>query len=209
MCRSTRPGKYVLVANYDSGSVAVFPVLKDGKLGEASAVDQHSGHGPNAEHQEGPHAHQIDLSSDNRFALNTDLGLDQVLVYRFDAAKGTLAANDPPFAEVAPGAGPRHFVFHPSNKFVYVIDELGSTVTEFSYDAASGEPEAPDRSLNFARGLQRTQRHCGNPGGPCRQISLRLEPRARQHCRLRPRFRNRRTQIAGKRPHRRQDTTQL
>jgi len=131
-------GKYVLVANYDSGSVAVFPVLKDGKLGEASAVDQHTGHGPNPEHQEGPHAHQIDVSRDNRFALNTDLGLDQVLVYRFDAAKGTLAANDPPFAEVAPGAGPRHFVFHPGNKFVYVIAELGSTVTEFSYDAATG-----------------------------------------------------------------------
>ena len=81
-------GKYVLVANYDSGSVAVFPVLKDGKLGEASAVDQHSGHGPNPEHQEGPHAHQIDLSRDNRFALNTDLGLDQVLVYRFDRGQG-------------------------------------------------------------------------------------------------------------------------
>src|SRR6185437_2090867 len=62
-------GKYVLVANYDSGSVAVFPVLKDGKLGEASAVDQHTGHGPNPEHQEGPHAHQIDVSRDNRFAL--------------------------------------------------------------------------------------------------------------------------------------------
>ncbi|MGH9504702.1 MAG: lactonase family protein [Terriglobales bacterium] len=133
-----KTGKYVLVANYDSGTVAAFPVLKDGKLGEASAIIQHHGHGPNAEHQEGPHAHQIDVSRDNRFALVTDLGLDEVFSYLFDPAKGTLTANDPPFAKVDPGAGPRHFVFHPNNRFVYVIAELGSTVTEFSYDAAKG-----------------------------------------------------------------------
>ena len=78
------------------------------------------------------------MSRDNRFALNTDLGLDQVLVYRFDAAKGTLAGNDPPFAEVAPGAGPRHFVFHPSDKFVYVIAELGSTVTDYPTTPPTG-----------------------------------------------------------------------
>lgn len=133
-----KTGKHVLVANYDSGSVAVFPVLKDGKLGAASSVIQHRGHGPNPERQEGPHAHQIELSSDNRFALVADLGLDQLLVYRFDAAKGSLAENDPPFAKVDPGAGPRHFVFHPDNKFVYVIDEMASTVTTFAYDVANG-----------------------------------------------------------------------
>ena len=142
-------------------------------------MDQHAGHGPNPEHQEGPHAHQIDVSSDNRFALNTDLGLDQVLVYHFDAAKGTLVANNPPFAEVAPGAGPRHFVFHPSNKFVYVIAELGSTVTEFSYRCRQWWPEAPDRSLDFAGGIQGTERYRGNQGGRRRKISLWLEPRAR------------------------------
>jgi 6-phosphogluconolactonase len=131
-----RTGKYVLVANYDSGSVAVFPVLKDGKLGEASSVIQHSGHGPDPERQKGPHAHQIALSKDNRFAIAADLGLDELLVYRFDAAKGTLEANHPPFGRVDPAAGPRHFVFHPNDRFVYVTNEMASTVTGFSYDAA-------------------------------------------------------------------------
>jgi 6-phosphogluconolactonase len=133
-----KTGKYVMVANYDTGSVAVFPMLPDGKLGEASAVIQHTGHGPDPKRQEGPHAHEIEASPDNRFALTADLGLDEVLVYHFDPAKGTLSANDPPFAKVAPGAGPRHFVFHPSTKFVYVIDEIASTVTAFSYNAVKG-----------------------------------------------------------------------
>jgi len=133
-----KTGKYVMVANYDSGSVAVFPMLPDGELGEASAVIQHTGNGPDPKRQEGPHAHEIEASPDNQFALAADLGLDEVLVYHFDPAKGTLSANDPPFAKVAPGAGPRHFVFHPSTKFVYVIDEIASTVTAFSYNAAKG-----------------------------------------------------------------------
>ncbi len=133
-----KTGKYVLVANYDGGSVAAFPVLADGKLGDASAVVQHSGHGPNAERQEAPHAHEIQLPPDNRFAIAADLGLDELLVYRFDAAKGTLAPNAPPFAQVDPGAGPRHFAFHPSGMFVYTLNEMGGSVTSFSYDASAG-----------------------------------------------------------------------
>lgn len=133
-----KTGKYVMVANYDTGSVAVFPVLADGKLSEASAVIQDTGHGPNPKRQEGPHAHEIETSPDNRFALAADLGVDEVLVYHFDPAKGTLAANDPPFAKVAPGAGPRHFIFDPSAKFLYAIDEMASTVTAFSYSSAAG-----------------------------------------------------------------------
>jgi 6-phosphogluconolactonase len=131
-------GKFVLVANYTGGSVAVFPVLADGKLGEASSFVQHTGHGPNAARQEGPHAHSIDLSPDNRFAMVDDLGLDQVLVYKFDSAKGTLTPNDPPFVKVDAGAGPRHFALHPTGKFAYVISEMGHTVTVFSNDAANG-----------------------------------------------------------------------
>ena len=134
-----RTGKFVLVANYTGGSVAVFPVAADGGLGEASSFVQHSGHGPNAERQEGPHAHSIDLSADNRFAMVDDLGLDEVDVYKFDSGKGTLTANDPPFTKVAAGAGPRHFVMHPSGKFAYVIAEMGHTVTVFSNDAAEGK----------------------------------------------------------------------
>jgi 6-phosphogluconolactonase len=133
-----KTGKYVLVANYDGGSVAVFPVLGDGRLGEASAVVQHSGHGPNAERQEGPHAHEIQLTPDNRFAIAADLGLDELLVYRFDAAKGTLTANDPPFAKVEGGSGPRHFALHPNGKFVYSLNEMGGSVTGFAYDPRKG-----------------------------------------------------------------------
>jgi 6-phosphogluconolactonase len=133
-----KTGRYVLVANYGGGSVAVFPILKDGRLGEASAFVRHSGASINPQRQEGPHAHSIYLSPDNRFAICADLGLDEVLVYRFDSEHGTLAPNNPPFAKVNPGAGPRHFAFHPSGKFGYVIDEIQSTVNVFSYEPASG-----------------------------------------------------------------------
>ena len=133
-----KTGKYVLVANYDSGSVAVFPVLADGKLGEASGFVQHTGHGPDKERQEGPHAHEIQVSADNRFAIVADLGLDELLVYRFDSAKGTLTPNDPPFALVEPGAGSRHFVFHPEGKHAYTLNEMGGNITVLSYDSAKG-----------------------------------------------------------------------
>jgi len=133
-----KTGKYVLVANYDGGSVAVLPVLEDRRLGEASVVVQHTGHGPNPERQERPHAHQIELSPDNRFAIANDLGLDQLLVYHFDVAKGTLVAGDPAFASVEAGAGPRHLAFHPNGRFVYAINELGGSVTGFAYDAHQG-----------------------------------------------------------------------
>jgi 6-phosphogluconolactonase len=92
----------------------------------------------NRARQQGPHAHSANLAPDNRFAFVADLGLDKVLVYKFDAAKGTIEANAPPFAAVSPGAGPRHFAFHPSGKFAYVINEMGNTVTAFSYHAAGG-----------------------------------------------------------------------
>src|SRR5229473_3978998 len=112
-----KTGKYVLVANYTGGSIAVFPILADGKLGEASAFIQHTGKGTNPERQEGPHAHSIDLSPDNRFAMVDDLGLDELRVYKFDAAKGSLTANDPPFAKLDAGTGPRHFALRPDGKF--------------------------------------------------------------------------------------------
>ncbi len=134
-----KTGKYVLVANYTGGSVAVFPVLEDGRLGEASAFVQHSGHGTNPERQEGPHAHSIDLSPDNRFAFVDDLGLDELLVYKFDSAKGSLAPNDPPFAKLDAGAGPRHFALRPDGKFAYVISEMGRSVTVLANDAAGGK----------------------------------------------------------------------
>jgi 6-phosphogluconolactonase len=131
-------GKTLLVANYDSGSVAALPVGQDGRLRDASAAIQHHGTSVNPERQEGPHAHCINTSPDNHFVLAADLGLDQVLVYRFDPARGSLAPNDPPFGKTPPGAGPRHFAFHPNGRFVYVINEIQCTASTFSYDAQRG-----------------------------------------------------------------------
>ncbi|HLW86773.1 MAG TPA: lactonase family protein [Candidatus Sulfotelmatobacter sp.] len=123
-----RTGKYVLVANYTGGSVAVFPVHKDGRLGEPSEVVQHQGHGTDPKRQEGPHAHSIDLSPDNRFAFVDDLGLDELLIHRFDATRGDLTTDNPPFV-FDPGTGPRHFALHPNGNFAYVIGEMQGTVT--------------------------------------------------------------------------------
>lgn len=133
-----RAGRNVLVANYGSGSVAVLPVSADGRLGEATAFVQHEGSSVNAQRQKGPHAHGVYLSKDERFALCADLGLDKVLVYRFDSSKGTLVPNDPPSAAVAPGSGPRHFAFDPGGKFGWAINEMGNTITGFEWDGARG-----------------------------------------------------------------------
>jgi 6-phosphogluconolactonase len=133
-----KTGKTVLVANYNGGSVAAFPVKDDGRLGEASAFVQHAGSSVDKSRQEGPHAHSFYPSLDNRFAIAGDLGLDEVVVYKLDAANSGLTANDPPFAKVPPGGGPRHFAFHPSAKFGYTNNEMTSSVTAFTYDAARG-----------------------------------------------------------------------
>jgi len=109
-----KTGRFVLVANYDGGSVATFAIQEDGSLSLVKGFVQHSGSGVDKERQEGPHAHWIGVSPDNRFALAADLGLDDVLVYKLDDVRGGLTPNTPPFAEVKPGSGPRHLVFHPT-----------------------------------------------------------------------------------------------
>jgi 6-phosphogluconolactonase len=134
-----KTGKYVLVANYSSGTIAVFPILADGRLGEHTAfVKDQGATGPNKERQEAPHAHWIETSPDNRFVLVADLGLDEVLVYKFDATSGTLTPNEPAFARLKAGSGPRHAVFYPNGKFVFALSELSSTATSYAYDAKKG-----------------------------------------------------------------------
>jgi len=132
-----RAGKCVLVANYGGGSVESIPVT-DGKLGEPGTFIQHQGSSVNKGRQSEPHAHSINVSPDNRFAFAADLDLDKILVYKLDAEKGTMTPNDPPFAEIPPGSGPRHFAFHPSGKFAYVCGEMTSTVHAMTYDADKG-----------------------------------------------------------------------
>jgi len=133
-----KEGKHLLVANYASGSVAVLPVAADGALGPATAFVQHTGKSINPDRQRGPHAHCVTLDPANNFAYVCDLGLDKVMIYRFDSAKGTLTPNDPPFVALKPGSGPRHMAFRPDGKFAYVISELSSTITAFAVDSKSG-----------------------------------------------------------------------
>src|SRR5271165_5887275 len=145
-----RTGKFVLLANYTSGTVAVFPILADGKLGAHTALLADLGTlGPNKERQEGPHAHWIAVSTNNRSVYVADLGLDRVLVYKFDAAQGTLtraeanssatgATSAKPkdlfSAILSPGTGPRHVAFSHDGNFMYVLGEMSSTVTVFAGD---------------------------------------------------------------------------
>src|SRR5215467_13751450 len=132
-------GKHVLVANYTGGSVAVFPVLEDGRLREATTLVQHHGHGANPQRQEGPHPHSIDLSPDKRHAYVDDLGLDELLIYDYHPGKDRLLGPDnPPFAKFDAGAGPRHFALHPSGRLAYVVAEMASTVSAFSVDLKTG-----------------------------------------------------------------------
>jgi 6-phosphogluconolactonase len=129
-------GRNVLVANYGGGTVAVLPVGTDGRLGPASSVRAHEGSGPNAQRQERPHAHGIYLDAAARFALSPDLGADRVFVYRFDAQDGTLEPHGE--TPLDPGSGPRHLAFHPTGRYVYVINELLSTLSAFSWDPERG-----------------------------------------------------------------------
>jgi 6-phosphogluconolactonase len=133
-----KSGQTVLVANYGGGSVAALPISKDGKLSPAATAIQHTGSSVNKSRQAGPHAHSINVDPANKFAVAADLGLDKVLVYRLDPATSKLTANDPPAAKVAPGSGPRHFAFHPTAKYAYVINEIACTVTAFQYDPRAG-----------------------------------------------------------------------
>ena len=134
-----KSGKHVMVANYVGDSVAVFPVLEGGKLGEASDfIARRTGHGANPQRQEAPHAHSIDLSPDSHYGFVNDLGLDELFEYKFDSANGTLTPTDPPTVKFDPGAGPRHLVFGPKAKFAYVIAEMSNTITVFSFDQRRG-----------------------------------------------------------------------
>jgi 6-phosphogluconolactonase len=132
-------GKTLLLANYASGSVAALPIREDGSLAEAASFIQHQGGSKvDPKRQDGPYAHSIVFSPDNRFAYAADLGLDQILSYRLDPATAKLDAASPAFVASPPGAGPRHLTFAPDGKNLYAIDELSNTITRYSRDADSG-----------------------------------------------------------------------
>lgn len=132
-----RKAKTLLVANYTGGSITALPVRSDGTLGMATEVKQHEGSSIK-EQQKGAHAHCIILDRSERYALAADLGIDKVMIYRFDTATGKLTPGKQPSAELQKGAGPRHLTLHPNGKYLYVINELDSTMTAFAYSGSNG-----------------------------------------------------------------------
>ena len=133
-----KTGKFVLVANYVGGNVAVLPVRSDGGLNDATDVQQFQGSSIDAR-QEGPHAHCIVLDHSNRFAYACDLGTDRIMIFRFEGRRGKLIPGNSPWVQLKPGAGPRHLTFHPGGKYAYVINELHATVSAFTHNRASGD----------------------------------------------------------------------
>jgi 6-phosphogluconolactonase len=128
----------VLLANFGSSSVTVLKINSDGSLGEETAFMKHVGHGRDPSFQSQAHPHSIDVSPDNRFAIVSDLGVDKVFVYRFDANTGSLSPDSPPYVEAEAGGGPRHFVFDAAGKFGYALHEMSGFVTVMAWNASSG-----------------------------------------------------------------------
>ena len=136
-----KSNRFLFVANYNGGNSAVFPIESDGRLGQHTAFIQDTGSSVNPERQSGPHAHFIQVTSDNNFIMIADLGIDKVLVYRFDSVNGLISTNEPGFSDLDPGSGPRHIAFASSGEFVYVLNELASTITIFSFESETGRME--------------------------------------------------------------------
>ncbi|NTW25023.1 MAG: lactonase family protein [Lentimicrobium sp.] len=133
-----KSGRYLLVANYNGGNVAVFPIGSNGLLGPHTSLIQNSGSGINPDRQAGPHAHFIQPTNDNKFVMIADLGVDKVFINRLDTLSGKLTPADSGYVKLDPASGPRHIAFSPSGKFVYVLNELSSTITMFIFDSETG-----------------------------------------------------------------------
>jgi 6-phosphogluconolactonase len=161
-------GKHVLVANYAGGTVAVLPLRPDGALSEATDVKHDAGtigpaHAATAppgsfaiSGHDRPHAHMIQADPSGRFVIAADLGLDRIMIWKFDAERGTLTANDPPWVSLPPGDGPRHFAFHPNGRWLYSLQEEASTLVTFDYDGARGGLTARQTISSLPRGFAGT-----------------------------------------------------
>ena len=132
----TPDGQHAAVANYGDGTVSVYPLDKEGTLGAASSFFQHAGTGPDAKRQTAPHAHSVNFDDTGRFLVVADLGIDKLMVYKREG--GAFVPNSPPFVATPAGGGPRHFAFHPSRPYAYVVNEMGNTVTAFRWDVKTG-----------------------------------------------------------------------
>ncbi len=147
-------GSNVLGASYGAGTVLVQRIEEDGRLGKQTAFVHHVGSGLLPKRQKTPHAHSVNLDAGNKFAFVADLGTDDIFIYRFDAAKGTLEPSDQASISMKPGAGPRHFAFHPNGKFAYVINEIDSTIGAYRYDASAGRLEEIETQTTLPESFQ-------------------------------------------------------
>lgn len=145
-----KTGKWAFAGNYSSGTLSVFPINVDGNLGEATTTIKHTGSGANKERQEKPHVHCTIISPDNKFLYVPDLGIDKVMIYAFNAKTGELTPAPQPFVKTKPGAGPRHFTFHPNGKFAYLIEELSGQVVAYAYK--NGKLTQLQQTSSTARG---------------------------------------------------------
>lgn len=130
----SQTGQYLFVANYTGGNIAVYPIDANGQLAKPSAFVQHEGTGANHNRQEAPHAHCIASSKNDKFLIVSDLGIDKLMLYCFDNTSGVVEPHNTAFIQLEPGAGPRHFAFHPKGEVIYVLNELNSTISVFSFD---------------------------------------------------------------------------
>lgn len=161
-------GKFVLVANYAGGTIAVLPISASGELGAATDIkadhgqvgSTHANSAPPGSFaisgHDSPHAHMIQADPSGRFVLASDLGLDRMYSWRFDADSGKLSANDPPFVSLPSGDGPRHFVFHPSGRWMYLLEEESSTLVTFDYNGANGTLQAKQTLSTLPKGFAGT-----------------------------------------------------
>jgi 6-phosphogluconolactonase len=131
-------GRCIVATNYFAHYIEVFPILADSTVGPRTCLVRHKGKGPNAVRQEAAHPHSTNFDPTGRFAIVADLGLDRLFVYRLNAEQGTLSPNEPAFATLAPGVGPRHFAFHPDGRHAFVIDEMGGSITALNWDSEKG-----------------------------------------------------------------------
>ncbi len=156
---TTHDGRYLMVANYSTGNIAVMPIGKNGELGDLTDHIQHTGSGPDKSRQEAAHAHYIQSSKNDKYVFAVDLGIDKVMNYQLDKTSGKLSPNpNQAVFNTAPGVGPRHMVFHPTQKYAYILNELNSTVTACTYNKAKGtlkamatHPMLPEGFTDFSK----------------------------------------------------------
>lgn len=134
-----KTGKWVLAGNYNGGSLSKLPTRKDGSLDSVSQIFKHEGKSINPERQNSPHVHSVNIAPNNKDIFVPDLGTDKIFVYQLNDSTGQLSQGTPPFINSVPGSGPRHFTFHPNQKFAYVIQELNATITAFLYKSGTLE----------------------------------------------------------------------